>query len=79
MNIDNAVESKRFHHQWLPPYIQAEQYTFPYDVTKNLQNYGHEISYRSSFGIGEANCIMVKDNNYYGSADSRRGAYAKGY
>ena len=38
MSIDKAVESKRFHHQWLPPYIQLEQYALPYDVINNLKN-----------------------------------------
>jgi len=77
MEIDQAVESRRIHHQCLPDLIQLENYTLPYDVINKLSSYGHAFKYRSS--IGEANCIMFKNNMYYGSADSRRNASAIGY
>ena len=37
MDIGQAVESRRFHHQWLPPYIQIEQFSLPEQVIQNLQ------------------------------------------
>ena len=79
MDIGHAVESRRFHHQWLPPYIQIEQFSLSNDVINNLQAKGHDLVYRSKFGIGEANCILMKNNFMYGAADSRRGAHALGY
>ena len=79
MDIGPAVDARRFHHQWLPPYIQIEQYSLSNDVIKNLQDRGHNLVYRSKFGIGEANCILLKNNYMYGAADSRRGAHALGY
>ena len=79
MDIGQAVESRRFHHQWLPPYIQIEQFSLPAQVIKNLQSRGHSLVYRSKIGIGEANCILLKNNFMYGAADSRRGAHALGY
>ena len=79
MDIDEAVESKRFHHQWLPPYIQLEQQSIPLDVVNVLKDLGHDLIYRSKIGIGEANCILIKDNYLFGSADSRRGAAALSY
>jgi len=79
MDIGQAVDARRFHHQWLPPYIQIEQHSLSNDVIRNLQLKGHDLIYRSKFGIGEANCILLKNNYMYGAADSRRGAYALGY
>ena len=79
MSIDQAVESKRFHHQWLPDFIQIEEHSMSKDVIEILRNKGHSFLTRSSFGIGEANCIQIKNNLFYGSADSRRQAHAIGY
>ena len=79
MEIDDAVEASRFHHQFLPDVIQLEKYSLSNDVINKLKDKGHQFKYRSSFGIGEANCIMLKNNFYYGAADSRRNAKAIGY
>ena len=53
MSIDQAVEAKRFHHQWLPDLIQIEQHSIPNDVIDILNKKGHKFLMRSSFGIGE--------------------------
>ena len=79
MEIDEAVEQNRFHHQLLPDVIQLERFTLGNDVINNLISRGHDFIYRSKFGIGEANCIMIRDDNYYGGADSRRNAKAVAY
>ena len=79
MDIDRAVETKRFHHQWLPPYIQLEKYSLSNETIMKLKNMGHDLFYRSNMGIGEANCILIDNNYYFGSADSRRGAHALSY
>ena len=77
MNIEDAVESPRFHHQWLPDMIQLESYGFSPETVQALENRGHAIKYRGT--IGEANCIQVQDGYIYGSADSRRNSSAAGY
>jgi len=79
MDIGQAVDARRFHHQWLPPYIQIEHHSLSNDVIYNLNQRGHDLVYRSKFGIGEANCILLENNYMYGAADSRRGAHALGY
>ena len=79
MSIDQAVEMKRFHHQWLPPFIQIEKHSLSMDTIKLLKSKGHDLVYRSNVGIGEANCILYDGNLYYGSADSRRDSHAIGY
>ena len=77
MELDEAVEMKRFHHQCLPDIIQLENYSLAPDVIDKLSTMNHKVKYRTS--IGEANCIMYKNNLFYGSADSRRNASAIAY
>ena len=77
MNMEDAVETPRFHHQWLPDMIQFESSGFSPETINALENRGHAFKYRGS--IGEANCIQVEDGFIYGSADSRRNSSALGY
>ena len=77
MNIEDAVESPRFHHQWLPDVIQFEKSGFSTETINSLSKRGHDYKFRQS--IGEANCIQVNGMMIYGSADSRRGASAIAY
>ena len=79
MTIEQAVESKRIHHQWLPDIIYAEPSSILDKQQRNLTNIGYNIRNRRS--IGEANCILYDNKNgiYYSSGDSRRGATAKAY
>ena len=77
MNMEDAVETPRFHHQWLPDMIQFESSGFSPETINALENRGHAFKYRGS--IGEANCIQVENGLIYGSADSRRNSSALGY
>ena len=81
MEIEDAVESPRFHHQWLPDIIQFETKGFSKETLDQLKTLGHNYDFRSS--IGEANCIQVvsdhKGNLIIGSGDSRRGGSAIAY
>ncbi len=77
MNIEDAVESPRFHHQWLPDVIQFESQGFSLETIDALQRRGHEYKFRGS--IGEANSIQVNGDLIFGSADSRKGASAIGF
>ena len=79
MHIEDAVESPRFHHQWLPDMIQVEKMKFSKEVLDALEDAGHSYSVRHS--IGEANCIQITNGGTlrFGSGDSRRGASAIAY
>jgi len=79
MNIKEAVDSPRFHHQWKPDIIYYEPYGFPKDVLKNLEKMGHKVSSRSY--MGDANSILVdlEDGILYGAGDSRTDGKAVGY
>ena len=78
MSIREAVETKRFHHQWLPDIIQTERHSFSPDLTKILTKYGHDVKVRSS--IGEVNCIMIDNAGLkHACSDSRRGGVSIAY
>ena len=79
MTIEEAVESKRIHHQWLPYVIYAEPNSILEKQQIHLTEIGYSIKKRQS--IGEANCILFDNKNgiFYSSGDSRRRANAKAY
>ena len=79
MTIEEAVESKRIHHQWLPDIIYAEPNSILDKQRLHLTGIGYSIKKRQS--IGEANCILFDNKNgiFYSSGDSRRRANAKAY
>jgi gamma-glutamyltranspeptidase/glutathione hydrolase len=56
MTVDQAVESPRVHHQWLPDMIWAEDRITP-ELEKGLIERGHQIRKRGS--MGHANIIEV--------------------
>ena len=79
MPLKDAVESPRYHHQWLPDKIFLENKMFGSDVQEKLIDLGHSIDFKRS--IGEANCIMYDKQNriFFGVNDSRRNGKAIGY
>jgi len=77
MDIEDAVEAPRFHHQWLPDMIQFEEQKFSSETMQILEKRGHGIMQRGS--IGEANCIQIEGGYMFGAADSRRNSSAVGY
>ena len=78
MEIEDAVNAPRFHHQWLPDMIQFESMGFSTETLQTLSMMGHQHKFRGT--IGEANCIMKLDDGLFqASSDSRRGASAKAF
>jgi len=78
MNIQEAVDFPRVHHQWKPDVVFLEQ-DIPYDVIKGLQSKNHKIypgGYWSS-----AQCIWfdIESGYFYGGTDSRSEGAALGY
>ena len=78
MNIEDAIQSPRFHHQWLPDIIFYEKNGFSMETLDELEHRGYEVMEKSS--IGEANCIQINSEDIkFSSSDARRGASAKAY
>ncbi len=69
MNMYDAVQAKRFHHQFLPDYIMFEKNTFSHKVADQLKQAGHQLKQIKYIGIVKA--ILVKDGQLEGAGDTR--------
>lgn len=77
-NIQQAVESKRFHHQWLPDEVYIEDAgTFGSEVKNRLEQKGYHIKINGSSGRVDA--ILVTKTGLQGGADPRGDDTAAGW
>jgi gamma-glutamyltranspeptidase/glutathione hydrolase len=78
LDIQEAVDAPRFHHQWLPDQILVEDRLSP-DTMNILRSKGHKLSVRHFWG--DAECIMVdpKTGERLAGADGRNNGKAVGY
>ncbi len=88
MNIQEAVDAPRIHHQWFPDVTNVEPYGLSPDTRKILEGMGYHFD--DSLPANHLAAIMVGApslegkpvgrNRYYGANDPRRGTgLAKGY
>ena len=72
MDVAEAVEAPRFHHQWLPDETRFEDGYFSQDTIERYQAYGHPLG-RFSGSQGRAMGIWVDHTSglRFGAADSR--------
>ena len=77
LDIQQAVDSPRFHNQWLPDKIMVERKRFSPDTLRLLKADGHTIDERGSYW-GDAECIMIdpKTGERLGGHDERH-SYGK--
>ncbi len=79
MNIQEAVDAPRVHHQWYPDEVYYEKRGLPLDVIENLKKRGHKLVERHGFQ-GEVQAILIDENGIkYGAADPRGYGFAMGY
>jgi gamma-glutamyltranspeptidase/glutathione hydrolase len=78
LDIEEAVNAPRFHHQWLPDQILVEDRLSP-DTMNVLRSKGHKLAVRHFWGDGE--CIMVNPTTgeRLAGADGRNNGKAVGY
>jgi len=78
VDIQEAVNAPRFHHQWLPDEILVEDRLSP-DTMNVLRSKGHKLRVEHFWGDGE--CIMVdpKTGERLGASDGRNNGKAVGY
>jgi len=69
MNISEATNEPRIHHQWQPDILSIEQ-GISADSISILLKKGYEVEVSTS--LGSLQSIMLKDGIYYGAADPRR-------
>lgn len=75
MNVQEAVDHTRIHHQWMPDTLSIEKTASP-DTIEMLKQRGYQI--RTTAGIGEVAAIRVENGMFEGAADGRVEATAKG-
>jgi gamma-glutamyltranspeptidase / glutathione hydrolase len=78
MNLQEAVNASRFHHQWLPDEVYVERGTSP-DTAALLQQMGHHIVSESYWSDGECIAIDLKTGERLGASDVRNNGKAVGY
>jgi gamma-glutamyltranspeptidase/glutathione hydrolase len=80
MNVQQAVNAPRFHHQWLPDEIQFEPLKFDKLLLENLAAKGYKINEKVAPVIGKVDAILVlPDGKLEGGADFRGDDKAVGY
>jgi len=79
MNIQEAVNAPRFHHQWLPDELRVERLGISPDTVELLQRVGHTV--KKSGYWGDAECIMLDpvSGERLGATDYRNDGKAEGY
>ena len=83
MNIQEAINAPRIHHQWQPDKIFFEKFAINKDAMDNLVNMGYDFSDMNDRikTIGLVHGIMIDQNNQiiYGASDSRANGSAEGF
>jgi gamma-glutamyltranspeptidase / glutathione hydrolase len=78
MNLQEAVNASRFHHQWLPDEVYVERGTAPDTVTM-LQQMGHRVVNEDYWSDAECIAIDLKTGERLGASDVRNNGKAVGY
>ncbi len=69
MNMYDAVQAKRFHHQFLPDYIMFEKKSFSQAVTDSLKQAGYKLKQVKYMGVVKA--ILLRQGQLEGAGDTR--------
>jgi gamma-glutamyltranspeptidase/glutathione hydrolase len=77
MNLQQAVDFPRFHHQWMPDELRMESYGFSPDTLELLRKRGHQIRLVES--MGRVMAIQVGEDWLLGADDSRAEGLAAGF
>ncbi|MFQ5706898.1 MAG: gamma-glutamyltransferase [bacterium] len=71
MNIFDAIDAPRFHHQWLPDVIRIEERGTTRDSVERLEKMGHRIVWRETQGRAMGILIDPESGFLTGAADPR--------
>jgi gamma-glutamyltranspeptidase/glutathione hydrolase len=78
MNIQDAVDAPRFHHQWKPDKLYLEHGISP-DTVALLKARGHDVEYSPGVVLARVEAILIQGGWLQGAADSRWVGKAAGY
>jgi gamma-glutamyltranspeptidase / glutathione hydrolase len=79
LDIQQAVNAPRFHHQWEPDEIDIEKVGISPDTVKLLQARGHKIRDEGYWSDGECIAVDPKSGELLGAADGRNSGKAVGF
>ena len=73
MNIQQAIDAPRIHHQWLPDEIVGEPFGLSGDTQRALVSRGHKLAEKPRY-LGDAEGIMIEEKTgvRLGATDPRR-------
>ena len=71
MNIGQAIEAGRIHHQWLPDVTSFEEFSISPDTRRLYEMMGHRVRFRGEQGSAMGIFIDQEKGLIYGTADSR--------
>jgi gamma-glutamyltranspeptidase/glutathione hydrolase len=78
MSLAEAVDTGRFHHQWLPDWISFENECLDSLTISKLKQMGHQM--RQTMALGRVNAVqLLQDGRIEGAADRRGDNSACGY
>jgi gamma-glutamyltranspeptidase/glutathione hydrolase len=79
MNIQDAIDAPRFHHQWMPDELQWENFEFNIDTSAALERMGHKFK-EKPVSLGDAEGIAIApDGTREGASDPRLGGVPVGW
>lgn len=80
MNLQQAIDMPRVHHQWLPDEIVYEPFGLSRDTIEALRQRGHKLTEKPR-SIGDVHGIMIEPNTKIrlGASDGRLDGRAIGY
>src|SRR5689334_1393595 len=79
LDIQQAVNAPRFHHQWQPDEIFIEKTGVSPDTVKMLEARGHKVRFEGYWSDGECIAVDPKTGDLLGAPDGRNGGKAVGY
>jgi gamma-glutamyltranspeptidase/glutathione hydrolase len=79
LDIQQAVNAPRFHHQWEPDQIYIEKTGISPDTLKLLEARGHKVQMNGYWSDGECIAIDLATGERLGAPDGRNGGKAVGY
>jgi gamma-glutamyltranspeptidase/glutathione hydrolase len=83
MNIQQAIDAPRIHHQWFPDEILFEPFGLSFDTRRALEARGHKVMQQRTwpFNIGAAEAVMIEEGTgtRLGACDPRYDGAPAGY
>jgi gamma-glutamyltranspeptidase/glutathione hydrolase len=78
MNVQEAVDAPRFHHQWQPDTLYVES-GVPAETVESLRMRGHHIDYSPGVVLARVEAILKDGEMLKGASDPRADGKAAGY